>query len=88
MSTMTTRARRCGTLVELHVPDLALAKRFYRRFGFRVARYEPPVDDNGYLVLQGGDALLCFWGGTRAVRASVGRRNVAMASRSSCRSRT
>jgi catechol 2,3-dioxygenase-like lactoylglutathione lyase family enzyme len=65
---MTTRTRHCGTLVELHVPDLARAKRFYGRFGFRVARYEPPVDDNGYLVLQSGDALLSFWGGTPAVR--------------------
>jgi catechol 2,3-dioxygenase-like lactoylglutathione lyase family enzyme len=65
---MTTRARRGGTLIELHVPDLALATRFYGRFGFRVARHEPPNGDDGYLVLQLGDALLCFWGGTPAVR--------------------
>jgi len=57
-----------STLVELHVPDLALAKRFYGRFGFRVARYEPPIDDDGYLVLRRDDAILCFWGGTAAVR--------------------
>lgn len=57
-----------ATLVELHVPDLALAKRFYGRLGFRVARHESPVDDDGYLVLRRGDALLCFWGGTPAVR--------------------
>lgn len=55
-------------MVELHVPDLALAKRFYGRFGFRVARYEPPLDDAGYLVLRQGGAILCFWGGTGAVR--------------------
>lgn len=56
------------TLVELHVPDLALAKRFYGRLGFRVARHESPIDDNGYLVLRSGEAILCFWGGTPAVR--------------------
>lgn len=56
------------TLVELHVPDLALAKRFYRRFGLRVARYEPARGGDGYLVLRHGDAILCFWGGTEAVR--------------------
>jgi lactoylglutathione lyase len=57
-----------ATLVELHVPDLALAKRFYGRLGFRVARHESPIGDDGYLVLRRGEALLCFWGGTLAVR--------------------
>lgn len=57
-----------ATLVELHVPDLALAKRFYGRLGFRVARHESPVADDGYLVLRRGEAILCFWGGTPAVR--------------------
>jgi len=56
------------TLVELHVPDLALAKRFYGGLGFHVARDESPVDDDGYLVLRRGEAILCFWGGTPAVR--------------------
>ena len=56
------------TLVELHVPDLALAKRFYGRLGFRVARDEAPVDGDGYLVLRHDDAILCVWGGTAAVR--------------------
>jgi lactoylglutathione lyase len=55
-------------LVELHVPDLWLAKRFYGRLGFRVARFEPPDRDDGYLVMRRGDAILCFWGGTGAVR--------------------
>ncbi len=57
-----------GTFVELHVPDFALARRSYGRFGFRVARHEPAVRDEGYLILQCGAALLCFWGGTPAVR--------------------
>jgi len=57
-----------ATLVELHVPDLALAQRFYGRLGFRVARHESPVGNDGYLVLRRGEALLCFWGGTSAVR--------------------
>jgi lactoylglutathione lyase len=57
-----------ATLVELHVPDLALAKRFYGRLGFRVARHESPIDDDGYLVLRRDEAILCFWGGTPAVR--------------------
>ncbi len=56
-------------LVELHVPDLAVAKRFYRRFGFRVAREEDARDGNGYLVMRRGGSVLCFWGGTPAVRA-------------------
>lgn len=54
--------------MELHVPDLELALRFYGRLGFRVVRHEPPRDDDGYLVLRQGDAILCFWGGTAAVR--------------------
>ena len=57
-----------ATLVELHVPDLALAKQFYGRLGFRVARHESPIDDSGYLVLRREEAILCFWGGTPAVR--------------------
>lgn len=63
-----TRQTSGATFVELHVPDLALARRFYSRLGFRVARYESPIDDNGYLVLRRDEAILCFWGGTPAVR--------------------
>lgn len=61
-------ATRTDVLVELHVPDLALAKRFYRRFGFTVDREEDASDGNGYLVLRRDASVLCFWGGTPAVR--------------------
>lgn len=63
-----TRRTSGATLVELHVPDLSMAKRFYGGLGFRVARHESPVGNDGYLVLRRGEALLCFWGGTPAVR--------------------
>ena len=57
-----------ATAVELHVPDLGLAKLFYGRLGFRVERQESASDDKGYLVLRRDEAILCFWGGTPAVR--------------------
>ncbi|MEK7863806.1 MAG: VOC family protein [Chloroflexota bacterium] len=63
-----TTARHSDVLVELHVPDLALAGRFYRRFGFRVAREEQARQGNGYLVLRRASSILCFWGGRPAVR--------------------
>lgn len=60
-------ATRTDVLVELHVPDLEVAKRFYRRFGFAVDREEDAHGGNGYLVLRRGTSVLCFWGGTSAV---------------------
>lgn len=62
------RPTRTDVLIELHVPDLAVAKRFYRRFGFSVDREEDARDGDGYLVLRRGESVLCFWGGTPAVR--------------------
>lgn len=59
---------RSDVLVELHVPDLARAKRFYRRFGFKPVREEDASTGSGYLVLRHGSSVLSFWGGTRAVR--------------------
>jgi 7,8-dihydroneopterin aldolase/epimerase/oxygenase len=46
--------------IELHVPDLTQAKRFYTGLGFRVAREEPD-EPNGYLVMAHGDDVLRFW---------------------------
>lgn len=63
-----TTARHTDVLVELHVPDLALARCFYRRFGFRVAREESPRQGAGYLVLRRASSILCFWGGRPEVR--------------------
>jgi catechol 2,3-dioxygenase-like lactoylglutathione lyase family enzyme len=63
-----TAAPRSDVLVELHVPDLRAAMRFYRRFGFEVVREESPRDGDGYLVMRRGSSLLSFWGGSDAVR--------------------
>ncbi len=63
-----TAAPRSDILVELHVPDLGVAERFYRRFAFEVVREERPRDGDGYLVMRRGSSLLSFWGGTDAVR--------------------
>ena len=46
--------------VELHVPDLGPAKRFYSALGFRVAREERSSDD-AYLVMIHGADVLRFW---------------------------
>jgi len=54
-------------LVELHVPDLDLARSFYARLGFSVVREERPGADGGYLVMERGTSLICFWGGTPRV---------------------
>lgn len=56
-------------LVELHVPDIARAKRFYRRFGFRAVREEDARDGDGYLVMRRGASVMCFWGGNGAARS-------------------
>lgn len=60
---------RSDVLIELHVPDIKRAKRFYARFGFRVVREEDARAGDGYLVLRRGASVMCFWGGTAAVRA-------------------
>lgn len=65
---MSARGRRAGIFVELHVPDLTLAKRFYRRFGFETVREEPVRGGNGYLVLRRERSVLCFWGGAAVDR--------------------
>ncbi|MGH2499569.1 MAG: VOC family protein [Candidatus Limnocylindria bacterium] len=54
-------------LVELHVPDLGRARTFYERLGFTVVREESASADGGYLVMERGGSLLCFWGGTPRV---------------------
>ena len=65
---MSAERTRSDVLIELHVPDIARAKRFYARFGFRVVREEDARSGDGYLVLRRGTSVMCFWGGTRAVR--------------------
>ncbi|MDO8506247.1 MAG: hypothetical protein Q7S41_01415 [Candidatus Limnocylindria bacterium] len=62
------RAARSDVLLELHVPDLRRAERFYRRFGFRVARAERSGGGDDYLVLARPSSVLMLWGGTEAVR--------------------
>lgn len=56
--------RMTGILLELHVPDLEVARAFYGLLGFETAREETPGAEAGYLVLSRGPDLICFWGGT------------------------
>lgn len=47
-------------VLELHVPDFAKAREFYKLFGFSDLRYDPQSGGNselGYLVLKRKDAL-------------------------------
>lgn len=54
-------------LVELHVPDFDIAKEYYGRLGFEVAREEALKGTAGYLVLRMQDNVLCFWSGNESV---------------------
>jgi len=59
---------RNNLIVELHVPDLAVAKDFYSRLGFEVAMDDWPNDSNpGYLTMVrnegAGSTMLNFYGG-------------------------
>ncbi len=54
-------------LLELHVPDFALAKDFYGKLGFNVVREEKPEGKDGYLVLKKGSSIICFWPGNEIV---------------------
>jgi predicted lactoylglutathione lyase len=53
--------------VELHVPDFKLAKDFYGKLGFTVAREVEPDEEKGYLVLKKDNNILCFWAGNEYI---------------------
>lgn len=54
-------------LVELHVDDFDLAKKYYSLFGFKIARQD--IDDGygGYLVMELEGNIICFWPGDGSV---------------------
>ena len=47
--------------IELHIPDFALATKFYEKLGFTVVWQEEPP--KGYLVMQKGESIINFYGG-------------------------
>lgn len=54
-------------VLELHVPDLGLARKFYSKLGFEVIDETPVGQDLGYLVIKRkdslGSTLINFYGG-------------------------
>lgn len=56
-----------GVVVELHVPDFKVVKDYYVRLGFEVVWEREPDGKKGYLVLQMGSNVLCFWAGNDVV---------------------
>jgi len=54
--------------VELHVPDFQIAKDFYGKLGFKVAREQKSEEKKkNYLVMQRGKTILCFYPGNDVV---------------------
>ena len=54
-------------VLELHVPDFAKAKAFYRKLGFKTVWERKPVGTNGYLVMRQGASVICFYCGNKNV---------------------
>lgn len=54
-------------LLELHVPDFELTKKYYGKIGFTVAWERKPEGKKGYLVMQMEGNVLCFWCGNENV---------------------
>ncbi len=55
-------------MLELHVPDFMVAKKFYQSLGFEVV-WERPSNKNmeGYMVMKRGNSILNFYSGTPKV---------------------
>ncbi len=47
-------------LLELHVPDFEIAKKFYGNIGYEVVWEKAPHDEDGYLVMRSGNSILNF----------------------------
>lgn len=55
-----------GFHVELHVPEFKSARSFYGSLGFELV-WEDTSGPLGYLVMQKGTAVFCFWPGNAGV---------------------
>lgn len=53
-------------MIELHVPDFAVAKDFYGKLGYEVV-WETKPGKIGYMVLKRNDSILAFYCGTKEV---------------------
>jgi len=53
--------------LELHVEDFEAIKQYYNTLGFSVVWERPPEGFKGYLVLNRGGNILCFWAGNQQV---------------------
>ena len=54
-------------LIELHVPDFEVTKRFYKKLGFEVVWEYPSEGKSGYLVMKRQDSIICFYCGSEEV---------------------
>lgn len=50
-------------LLELHVPDFKITKKFYKDLGFEVVWEKKPLARKGYLVMRRGDSIINFYCG-------------------------
>jgi lactoylglutathione lyase len=53
--------------LELHVDDFKSIKHYYTGLGFRVVWERQPEEFKGYLVLEMGGNIICFWAGNQRV---------------------
>lgn len=56
-----------SVLLELHVPDFEVVKKFYGFLGFAPIWKRQPEGFKGYLILKMGNNILCFWPGNDSV---------------------
>lgn len=54
-------------LIELHVDDFDLAKKYYSLFGFEIAREDLDDGYGGYLAMEFEGNIICFWPGDDSV---------------------
>ncbi len=54
-------------LLELHVPDFELTKKFYGDLGYKVVWEKKPEVRKGYMVMRNGDSILNFYCGNEHV---------------------
>lgn len=58
-------------ILELHVPDFEIVKKFYSKLGFEIVWEREPEEFKGYLVMKMGDRVICFWGGGTIIYTSI-----------------
>ncbi len=54
-------------LLELHVPDFELVKKFYGDLGFHVVWEKKPEGKKGYMVMKNGDSIINFYCGNEHI---------------------